>query len=360
MANAQTTQYVDSAGKAVSRSKSQKEMTTGYSRHWEQNGEALPDDSEARDVRKKKYTELVNDYYDAATDLYLESWGQSFHMCRYPRGPENKEKATARHEHYLAHMMSLRPGMRVLDVGCGVGGPAKELAVFAGCYIEGLNNNGYQVQKATELAKAEGMENMVHFVKGDFMDIPFAEGEFDAAYAIEATVHAPSLEDVYSQIYRVLKPGAVFGVFEWVLTDNFIPSDPSHEAIRSAIERGAGIPSLQTKAAARAAMQNAGFELLMTDDLSVSNNTLPWWYPISGDVGSAKGFKDWLLVIRNTEWGRVGVKLIVRVLEAVRYAPKGTLKMTEEFIGAADSLIAGGKKGLFTPMYLMVGRKPTA
>jgi sterol 24-C-methyltransferase len=90
-------------------------------------------------------------------------------MCRYPRGPENKEKATARHEHYLAHMMSLRSGMRVLDIGCGVGGPAKELAAFAGCQVVGLNNNGYQVRKATELAKAEGMEKMVEFVKGDFM-----------------------------------------------------------------------------------------------------------------------------------------------------------------------------------------------
>lgn len=90
-------------------------------------------------------------------------------MCRYPRGPENKEKATARHEHYLAHMMSLRSGMRVLDVGCGVGGPAKELAAFAGCQVVGLNNNGYQVRKAAELAKAEGMEKMVEFIKGDFM-----------------------------------------------------------------------------------------------------------------------------------------------------------------------------------------------
>ena len=90
-------------------------------------------------------------------------------MCRYPRGPENKEKATARHEHYLAHMMSLRPGMRVLDVGCGVGGPAKEIATFADCHIVGLNNNRYQVRKATELAKADGMQKMVELVKGDVM-----------------------------------------------------------------------------------------------------------------------------------------------------------------------------------------------
>ncbi|OAG03970.1 putative tocopherol O-methyltransferase [Paraphaeosphaeria sporulosa] len=357
---AQTTQSAAFSSTAVDRTKVGNKRPEGYSRHWEQDGEALPDDEDARNTRKQKYEELVNDYYDAATDLYLESWGQSFHMCRYPRGPENKEKATARHEHYLAHMISLRPGMRVLDVGCGVGGPAKELAAFAGCQVVGLNNNGYQVRKAAEMAKAEGMEKMVEFVKGDFMDIPFSDAEFDAAFALEATVHAPSLQDVYAQVYRVLRPGSVFGVFEWVLTDNYVSGDPAHEATRSGIERGNGIPSLQTKAVARAAMKNAGFELLVTEDLAEKQDEIPWWYPISGDVKHAKGFKDWLLVIRNTQWGRVGVKIIVRILETVRVAPKGTLKMTEEFITAADALIDGGKKGIFTPMFLMVARKPDA
>jgi sterol 24-C-methyltransferase len=104
--------------------------------------------------------------------------------------------------------------MRVLDVGSGVGGPAQELAIFSDCHIVGLNNNGYQVQKATEMAKASGMESRVDFVQGDFMDIPFDEAAFGAAFAIEATVHAPSLEKAYAQVYRVLKPGAVFGVLE--------------------------------------------------------------------------------------------------------------------------------------------------
>lgn len=90
-------------------------------------------------------------------------------MCRYPRGLEHKDKATARYEHYLAQMMSLRSGMRVLDVDCGVGGPAKKLAIFANCQIVGLNNNGYQVRKARELAEKERVEKLVEFVKGDFM-----------------------------------------------------------------------------------------------------------------------------------------------------------------------------------------------
>ena len=49
----------------------------------------------------------------------------------------------------------------------------------------------------------------------------FPDNTFDAVYAIEATVHAPSLEGIYSEIFRVLKPGGVFGVYEWLMTDNY-------------------------------------------------------------------------------------------------------------------------------------------
>jgi sterol 24-C-methyltransferase len=149
-------------------------------------------------------------------------------------------------------------------------------------------------------------------------------------------------------------------VLEWVLTDTFNPSDPAHTMVRHGIERGNGIPALQTAATARAAMQTAGFTLLMSEDLAKRPDPLPWWYPISGDLKSARGVKDWVLVVRNTKWGRVAVRFLVRALELVRVAPKGTTKITEELIISGDSLVAGGKGGLFTPMYLMVGQKGDA
>ena len=107
-------------------------------------------------------------YYNLGTDLYEYGWGQSFHFCRFAYG-EPFYQAIARHEHYLAAKIGIKDGDKVLDVGCGVGGPAREIAKFTGAHITGLNNNDYQIERATRYAQKEGLAHQLAFVKGDFM-----------------------------------------------------------------------------------------------------------------------------------------------------------------------------------------------
>lgn len=119
-------------------------------------------------ARQAEYATLTRQYYNLATDLYEYGWGQSFHFCRYTYG-EPFYQAIARHEHYLAHCINIQRDMKVLDVGCGVGGPAREIAKFTGAHITGLNNNDYQIERASWYAKKEGLSEQLDFVKGDFM-----------------------------------------------------------------------------------------------------------------------------------------------------------------------------------------------
>jgi len=127
------------------------------------------------------YGSCATGYYDGATELYEYGWAQSFHFSRFYKG-EAFLASLARHEHYLAAQMSLRPGMRVLDVGCGVGGPAREIAQFTDTQIVGLNNNDFQIQRARKYTQKAGLEGQVTFVKGDFMKLSeqFGENSFDA------------------------------------------------------------------------------------------------------------------------------------------------------------------------------------
>lgn len=309
--------------------------------------------------------------------MYEEAWGQSFHFCRFAIG-EPFLQAVARHEHYLAYMINLRPGMNVLDVGCGVGGPAREMAKFTGCNVVGLNNNGYQIQRAVAHAKREGLDHKVSFVKGDFMvrfsatnvnqyiecsliiskQIDFPENTFDAIYAIEATVHAPSLQGVYEQIYRVLKPGGTFGVYEWVMTDKYDESDPHHRDIRLGIERGNAIASMMTRQHALDAIKAAGFTVDYEEDIAARPDATPWYAPIAGEFRQGSSLWERIMSLRLTWVGKMVMGTLLGVLEKVRMAPPGTVQTTNELLKGAAALVAGGREGLFTPMYLMVAKKP--
>lgn len=138
-----------------------------YFKHWD-NQAAEVETDETRKARRDQYATLTRNYYNLATDLYEYGWGQSFHFCRFSYGEAFKQ-AVARHEHFLAHSMGMREGMTVLDVGCGVGGPAREIAKFTGARVVGFNNNDYQIARGTQYAAKEKLSHQVTFVKGDFM-----------------------------------------------------------------------------------------------------------------------------------------------------------------------------------------------
>ena len=85
-----------------------------YSKFWKKDSK---DDGESEMAKRpNQYKDVVNGYYDGATSPYMYGWATSFHFCRFAKGEPFKQ-ALARHEHFLALAMQLKPGMKVLDVG---------------------------------------------------------------------------------------------------------------------------------------------------------------------------------------------------------------------------------------------------
>jgi len=317
------------------------------------------DNETHKENRLNNYANVVNGYYDGATELYEFGWAKSFHFSRFYKG-EGFKQSLARHEHYLAAQMGLKPGMRVLDVGCGVGGPAREIALFADVHIVGINNNEFQVQRARKYTAKAGLSESVEFTKGDFMKLAemFGPNSFDAVYAIEATVHAPSFEGVYGEIFKVLKPGGVFGLYEWVMTDAWDPSNPEHKAIAHGIEIGDGIAEMRTYAQARKALNLTGFNIELDEDLAERPDEIAWYYPLEGDLRKAQTVWDYLTVFRMSTAGMFITHNALWFMEKLHLVPQGTFAVGETLKEAAVALVKGGQTKLFTPMALFISRKP--
>ncbi|GAA6015074.1 hypothetical protein JCM11491_001650 [Sporobolomyces phaffii] len=329
-----------------------------YTQHWK---ESAQDTAEHTDARNASYKDVVNGYYDGATELYEYGWGTSFHFCRYYKG-EPFYQAIARHEHYLALQAGLKPKMRVLDVGCGVGGPAREIARFADVEVVGINNNEFQVGRARKYTEKAGLSDQVSFVKGDFMTLSeqFGEGSFDAVYAIEATCHAPSWEGVYGEIMKVLKPGGTFAMYEWCMTEKWDSSNPTHKKIAHDIELGDGIPEMRSIERCRQALTTVGYEIVHEEDLADRGDEVPWYYSLTGDLRMAQTWWDLATLWRMTGWGRGLTGKAVWWFEKFGIVPKGTWDVQETLKIAADALVAGAADNLFTPMMLFVCKKPEA
>ena len=265
---------------------------------------------------------------------------------------ESFDASLARSEHSFAFKLGLTPGMKVLDVGCGVGGPMRTIARFSGATIEGVNNNDYQLTKAGKYNEEAGLANLCSAFKGDFMNLQVPDGTYDAAYAFEATCHAPDKVRVFKEIHRTLKPGGLFAAYEWCTTDAFDPSSAEHQRIKKGIEEGDSLPDIATIPETLEAIRAAGFEVVESHDAAgTCDRETPWYLPLVGETES-------LLAVRRGRAGRFLASRTIRTLEALRIAPKGSTEVSRMLDAAAESLIAGGERGIFTPNYFFLARRP--
>ena len=299
--------------------------------------------------RKERYRSFVNNYYDLVTDFYEFGWGQSFHFAPRRRG-ESFKASLLRHQLFLADQLSLQPGMQVLDVGCGVGGPMATLARHSGANFVGINNNAYQIERAK--VHTREVKSLCRFIHGDYMRIPEDDDRYDAAFAIESMPHAPDKTAAFREIFRVLRPGAHFAAYEWCLTDIFDPGNADHLRIKNEIMVGDALPDIALTGEVCHALRTAGFEILEARDLAPeSHPETPWYRALQGRDFTLKS-------IPRTPLGRALTNLVLRVGERLRMVPQGTRAVSTILNKGADALVEGGQSGVFTPMFFFLTRKP--
>ena len=299
------------------------------------------------------HAETVNDYYDLCSEFMQFGWSESLHFAPLTRG-ESLEESLVRHQRLMIERLELREGMVVADIGCGVGGPMRRVARESGARVVCINNNERQLDKARRRNIETGLDDMAEYIKCDFMDMSAIEADsFDAGYAMESTCHAPDKERAFAEIYRVLKPGALLWGQEMCMTEKFDPDDSLHRTIEDELKLGIALKEIATFSEVDRALEAAGFvviEALDRDDRE--GHGMPWYRPMENRSGTLRD------VFRGTPLGRKALIAGTRMAEAFRFFPKGSTAVVQLMDRTAAAYCAGGKTGIFTPLYCFLVRKP--
>lgn len=308
--------------------------------------------TESIDERKARYAAMVNHFYNLVTDFYEWGWGQSFHF-----GPRFKNEtfmeSIKRAEYHLCSRLGMKPGVRAIDIGCGVGGPMRNMAIFSGAQIDGITINQYQVNIGNKYNEQLQLSHLCKLTQGDFQNLPWADETFDVAYAIEATCHSPNRVATFSGVNRVLKPGGLFAGYEWVMINGYDPNNKRHVQIKEGIEVGNGLPTLCTPQHIIDCLEQSGFEVLDCYDANANlhaPNQIPWYEGLNGQLTSISGF-------RMTYLGRLCTHTMVWFLELFGIAPAGSTRVSALLNATAIDLCDGGREEIFTPSYFFVARK---
>jgi len=117
----------------------------------------------------------------------------------------------------LADMAGIFAGASVLDVGCGIGGPARFLAARHDCEVVGIDLSAPFIEAARYLTARTGQDGQVSFEVASALDIPFDAGHFDFVLLQHVAMNVADREGLYGEIRRVLKPGGRFVTHDVVL-----------------------------------------------------------------------------------------------------------------------------------------------
>jgi MPBQ/MSBQ methyltransferase len=116
---------------------------------------------------------------------------------------------------HLLDRMEVSAGVRLLDVGCGIGGGSR-MAAMAGAEVTGVDLTAEFVETAIALTERVGLGDRATFLTTAAEELPFEDDSFDAAMLVHVGMNVPDKTALFAEVHRVLVPGGVFGLYEQV------------------------------------------------------------------------------------------------------------------------------------------------
>ena len=167
----------------------------------------------------------------------------------------------------LARDLSPDRTMRVLDVGCGLGGAARHLANEFGCHVTGLDLSAEYCRVAADLTRRLGLGSLVSFQQGDAVALPFPDSSFDIIWTQHTAMNIPDKARFYREVWRVLRPKGRLALYD-VLAG---PGGEVHYPVPWA--RDPSISFLLTSPQLLETLTEIGFEILIWRDVTDTGRT---------------------------------------------------------------------------------------
>jgi ubiquinone/menaquinone biosynthesis C-methylase UbiE len=227
-------------------------------------------------LRMQFYEPMVRRYYECVTAVYRHFWGDSYHFALF-QGTESRQDALLATERMVAEEGSFRKGLSILDVGCGLGGPALNIAEYSGADITGVDLCEHHVRIAAENAQLRGLAGRVRFMAADGMHLPIADATFDRVYVFESGCHMPDKEAFCLECARVLRAGGQFLGLDWMQRDGLTLDE--QERYVEPICRYCSLPSMISPAMMSKHLEAAGFDVVVSQQASQSETLLRNWEP---------------------------------------------------------------------------------
>ena len=116
--------------------------------------------------------------------------------------------------HRFSSRLGLGPDSRLLDVGCGAGGPARAVASATGCKVTGIDLTADFIEAGNELTARCDLAGLVTLHQGSALDMPFDDAAFDRAMMLHVGMNIADKAGLMAEVARVLAPGGIFGVYD--------------------------------------------------------------------------------------------------------------------------------------------------
>jgi ubiquinone/menaquinone biosynthesis C-methylase UbiE len=155
----------------------------------------------------------------------------------------------------LANSIAVKASDHVLDVGSGIGGPARYFADRFGCRVTGIDLTAEFCDVARALTRTLGLDGRVAFQQGSALAMPFADASFDGAYSMNVSMNIADKHGFCREISRVLKRGA------WLVLSEIAQGPGGAPAYPTPWARTAATSFLATPGETRQALEAAGFAI---------------------------------------------------------------------------------------------------